>query len=347
MSEFFHHASNFLGLLVTNIGCQRSDLQIIPNKKMAVVISKHFFKECLFDLNDELGTDYTPDVLIKIFEESLSFDDEKKNTLPKNIINYFYSDYVQDKNRSIKKWRKLQQMNNIEFDNELLSAFNTITSPEDMAIKMSDYDVTEDNIDKHDNDVYYFVNDFRDENDKVPNEKNYLVFKFAESIKYKISSTKLKRVVEIFKVNPTDPFNTVARFHKPCVRAYRQGDTFYMLPSFITAMMTMINIDYKYFCGSRDPIEIINKYLTRGYSVILNPNEKKSIMMYNKHIDTNNGMFKIVDDAELFGPKDLNNKIFKPAVYKLNLPVDIYTIGKHKYIRNTDDLKRYMKENVN
>ena len=345
LAEFFHHSSKFLDILSKNLGCIRSDLKITPNKKMAILISKHFFKECVYDLNNELGTNYTPESLIKVFDESLSFKDESINTLPKNIINYFYVDYVQSKNESIKKWRSIQTLNNIVFDDELLSSFNAITSPDDMTIKMTSYDITEEDTNKRDSEVYYYINDFRDDDNKVPKDKNFLVFKFSESIKYKITSNKLKRVIEIFKVNSYDPFNTVARFHNPCVRCYIQGDKFYMLPSFITAMMTMVNIDYKYFAGSRDPIEIVNKYRMRGYSVILNPNEKKSIMLYNKHIDTSNGMFKITQDSEAFGPKDLNNKIFKPIVFKLGVPDEVYAVSKHKYIKNISDLKKvYEKE---
>jgi len=355
MSEFFNHASIFLEKLVSNLSCKRSDLRITPNKKMAIIITKHFFKECVHDLNGELGTDYTPETLIKLFDEGLSSDissndsisDSNTNNLPKDIINYFYADYVQEKNELVKKWRLLQEQTNTRFDQELLSSFNTITSPEEMAIKMVSYDITEEDTNKRDSEVYYYVNDFRDEDDKVPKNRNYMVFKFSETIKYKISSDGLKRVVEIFKVSPMDPFNTVARFHKPCVRAYYQGGRFYMLPSFITAVMTLINIDYKYFAGSRDPIEIVNKYRMRGYSVILNPNEKKSIMMYNKHVDSTNGMFKITEDAEAFGPKDLNNKIFKPIVYKQGLPAELYTISKHRYINSITDLKNVYDREVN
>lgn len=341
LAEFFNHASKFLETLTKNLECRRSELKITPNKKMAVVISKHFFRECIHDLNNELGTNYSAETLIKVFEESLSSNDENINTLPKNIINYFYVDYVQEKNKAIKKWRTVQEMNKIEFDTELLTPFNAITPQENMAIKMVSYDITKNDTTKKDSEMYYYINDFRSDDEQVSEEKNYLVFKFSESIKYKISSEKLKRTVEIFKIDSIDPFNTVARFHKPCVRAYLQGDKFYMLPSFISAMMTMVNIDYKYFAGSRDPIEIINKYRMRGYSVILNANEKKSILMYNKYIDNNNGMFKITDDSQAFGTKDINDKIFKPGVYKLGLPNEIYTVSKHRYINTVKELKNF------
>jgi hypothetical protein len=34
-----------------------------------------------------------------------------------------------------------------------------------------------------------------------------------------------------------------------------------------------MNLDYKYFAGSQDPINIINKYRMRGFGCWLNMNE--------------------------------------------------------------------------
>ena len=199
-------------------------------------------------------------------------------------------------------------------------------------------------VNKRDSEIYYFVNDFRDDDNQVPKEKNYLLFKFSESVKFKIKTENLKRSVEVFKVDPVDPFNTVARFHKPCVRAYLQNNTFHMLPSFITSMMTMINIDYKYFAGSHDPVKIINKYRMRGYSLIANPNEKKGIYMYNENINEMNGMFKVINNEEQFGPKNLNDKIFKPMTYLKGLPESIYVPSKHTYFRSTNNVHDYYKK---
>ena len=44
------------------------------------------------------------------------------------------------------------------------------------------------------------------------------------------------------------------------------------------------NIDYKYFAGTNNPIEIILKYLQRGYGTILNSNEIKLIIERNKDL---------------------------------------------------------------
>lgn len=340
IADFMLHGTIFLETVCKNINCTRADINITPNKKMAVIISKHFFKECIDDLNGELGCNYNVEQLCKIFDHNLSADNDNYNNLPDNIINYFYVDYVQEKEESIKKWKSLQQINNVEFDKDLMSSYNIIAESKDMIVKLVNYDMTEDTMYKKDSEIYYYINDFRDDDHKVAADKNYLVFKFSESIKYKIESHKLKRTIELFKVDVNDPFATVARFHMPCVRAYLQGDTFYMLPSFITAMMTSINIDYKYFAGSRDPIEIINKYQTRNYSIILNASEKKSTVKYNKNIDNSNGMYKVENDNKYFGTKIFNDKIYKPGVYKLGLPKEIYKISNHKYIKSMDELKK-------
>lgn len=339
--EFLSHASTLINTVIQNVECKRSDVEVIPDKKTAIVISKHFFKVCIDDLNVELGTNYTTKQLIKIFETSLSATD----SLPSDILNYFYCDYVQEKNDLIKKWKILQKLNNIDLDNDLAGSFNSITPIDRIAIKMISYELTEDTINKRDSEMYYFVNDFMDDEHKVSREKNFMVFKFSESIKYKITSEKFKRPIEIFMINPSDPFNAVARFHMPCVRAYLQGGTFYMIPSFITAMMTMINIDYKYFAGSRDPITIINKYMMRAYSLILNPNEKKAVLMYNMNINTNDGMFKITNETQAFGAKDLNSAIYKPGVHRLNLPPEIYNRSDHQYIKNINDLRSLYQAN--
>lgn len=344
-ADFFLQVTTFLNTLCKNVNCKRQDIKLIPNKKMAVVVSEHFFKICVDDLNNETGEKYTTSSLKIIFDDCLRAENENINTLPQHIIKYFHLDYVQEKNNRNKKWNQFQKQNEGKIDNDLINAFNVTTSESEMSIKMINYDATEDSLQKKDSEIYYFVNDFMDDNHKVPKEKNYLVFKFGESIKFKLETDKIKRSVEIFMTNPIDPFNTVGRFHMPCVRAYYQGDKIYMLPSFITAMMTGINIDYKYFAGSRNPVSIINKYLMRGYSVILNTKEKKSVYLYNKNIDEANGLFKIEEGDNFFGPKELNNKIFKPFVSK-GLSPDIYNKSKHSYIKTVSDLKKHYSKHL-
>jgi hypothetical protein len=283
---------------------------------------------------------------------------QDQDNIPQEIKQYFYADYVSEKFASIKQWKilKKQASKNPDknsdikaeikaIDKRIINSFNTITPEKDMQIKMISHDLSKDTYVPRDSEICFFINDFRPNDNKVPADKNYLVFKFSESIKFKIHSKKhLTRSLEIFKINLTDPFNTVARFHKPCVRAYIEGDNIWMLPSQITSMMSMINIDYKYFAGSRDPILIINKYRMRGYSVILNTNEKQQMLYYNKNMPYDNGMFWVDDEKDFFGPKKLSDKIYKPKVYKDGFPQDIYNKDNNKYITTIDELKAVYKE---
>ena len=57
------------------------------------------------------------------------------------------------------------------------------------------------------------------------------------------------------------------------LRAYYTGNNIYMLPSCISALMTFINFDFKYWAG-KHPYELIKKYRSRGFAILLNNKEK-------------------------------------------------------------------------
>jgi len=91
----------------------------------------------------------------------------------------------------------------------------------------------------------------------------------------------LSRKLEIFSIKEDDFFSVVSTFHFPCVRGIYDGSNVYLMPSCITAFMTLMNIDYKYVCCAKDPIELILKYKDfRGYGIYLNIDEKKSVLKY-------------------------------------------------------------------
>lgn len=337
---------------------KREEIEIKPCKNSSFIVTKHFFTECLDDVNSVMNTNYTGDDLSKMFEQikSKKFSTDFADLLEE----YFYSDYVvQNSKRKMEirtAKKNINDNNDITddiiddiIDDELYRYFTRATDFKDFDVKLSTYELPESKIIKKDTDVYFFVNDFREEKDKVSPEENYLVFKYGETFKFKISSKKLNRDIEIFKIDTRDPFNTVARFHLPCVRAYYQNNNFYMLPSFITSMHTGINIDYKYFAGSRDPANICHKYLTRGFGIILNKTEKIGIVKYSKAVDEYNGMYKIENDDDIFGPKELNHKFFCPGIYKLGLNKDVYLDTQGENMKNlakteTDVMESYKNE---
>jgi hypothetical protein len=149
-------------------------------------------------------------------------------------------------------------------------------------------------------------------------KNNESIISFSENLKYKLSSEFLPRTIEIFKIKYDDFFSTVSAFHLPIVRAFYNGITVKMTPSCISACFTMINIDYKYFAGSKDPIEIINKYRCRGFGTILNDKEKMRFIQYNKLNSKWNHMYSLHSQQNIsksFGFKCFNDIIFQYSRY--------------------------------
>ena len=93
-----------------------------------------------------------------------------------------------------------------------------------------------------------------------------------------------------------------------------------MTPSCISAHMTYMNIDYKYFSGSKDPINIINKYRMRGFGTWLNKNEIGTYIKYCNEISFWKNIFSI-DPLKrntyknCLGSLSISNKLFKPRKY--------------------------------
>ena len=152
------------------------------------------------------------------------------------------------------------------------------------------------------------------------NHKNILV-----NYKFKIKCKVLSHNIEVFQCRADDIMNLVGNFHLPCVRAYYDGNV-YMTPSFITAHMTYMNIDYRYFAGTSHPCDIINKYRLRGFGTWLNKSElKQYIQKYN----------------EPLGWLNVNDNIFRPRKedscygidrYNININIKKYTEGEYNMV---------------
>lgn len=139
-----------------------------------------------------------------------------------------------------------------------------------------------------------------------------------ENLKFRISSSYLPHNFELFIIKYESFFSTVARFHLPIVRGYYNGSSVYLLPSCISACFTMMNIDYKYFAGSKDPIEIINKYRMRGFGTYLNDKEKVRMIEYSTLVEKWKQMYNINiknndSISSFFGYIPINSRLFRPS----------------------------------
>ena len=197
--------------------------------------------------------------------------------LDNNVIReHFYKIYFLNKIEKNSYYRSIGKTNK-EYEDSIFK----ISSIDDMNLVIITNDVLEERDSDYDNDVLIKENSIRLSLglDKLEDGSSDLL-RISENVKFKIESPYLKHSIEIFRIKFKDPFSCVARFHLPNVRGLYNGEDVYLLPSCITSMMTFSNIDYKYFAGIRDPIEIINKYRRRGYGFFLNDMEKIHTVRY-------------------------------------------------------------------
>jgi hypothetical protein len=145
------------------------------------------------------------------------------------------------------------------------------------------------------------------------------------SYKYRIKNNILLHDLELFQIDGDDFFDTISKFHLPCVRGYYDGYNVYMTPSCISSHMTYMNLDYKYISSNKHPLEIINKYRLRGFGTWLNSIEKQLMVDYCKEIPYWKNLYDINDITDskvfeifIFGPLHMNVKFYYPRLYNID-----------------------------
>ena len=171
--------------------------------------------------------------------------------------------------------------------------------------------------------LHIFVTKEKTVNNKETENKVKPELEIKINYKYTISSPHFNHSIEIFMNKTDDHMSLVSQFHLPCVRAFYNGDNVYMTPSCISAHMTLMNIDYKYFAGSKDPIEIINKNRMRGFGTWLNETEIKSLITYSAEVDWWNSLYGVnkinPNIANIRGCLNFNDKLLHPRLVHVDL----------------------------
>jgi hypothetical protein len=297
---FLNSVKEVYSLVKKNLNATDKESRYEIVKSFAISITKYFFAEYLKDFNETYGFNKTLEEFEKMTDDIL-------------FKTYVYNKYI---NTKLILNKKLVNGNNI--DNIFVKEYMIPNSYDNMNIYKVDADNYENYV-SQDSDILYHLNDF---GHNVQQKDNKLVMKISENIRIKIFCKNTK--IETFRIKDKEFFNTVARFHFPCVRAYYQGDNVHILPSCITAMMTGVNIEYKYFAGIRNPVDIINKYMQRGFSILLNKFELNLWLEYNKNPE-NKSTIKYDgsenNKKELTGGKIISNKI-----YNIDNPVNYNNI---------------------
>jgi hypothetical protein len=293
-------------------------IEVEPVKGLVIIVNEKFITACM------------PDMTVDYVMKNIDTDE---------IRDIFYARYVSSKLEANGKFRSQKKDKNA-----LHEHFLKIAPQSEMKLIMSNNDIAKADNNVSDSDFCLYLNDVDD--NKVAPENNILILKIMESIKFRIRSSQksiMQHNIEVFRTKYYDYFSCVSRFHLPCVRGYYSGDNVYMLPSCISALMTFTNIEYKYFAGTKNPIEIINKYLQRGFGTILNGKEKDMLVDYNSSTGKWKEVFGIHRNRsaikEMFAPKKLGDSVFKVSKHFDGLPDNIYRPTGHvQYVMNFRDL---------
>jgi len=296
------------------------------NTTCAIMINKNFIKTYLVK---ESGLDYVT-ILSNLHQENI------KNIVYKHYINW-HKNYILE---SIKenpskfidpKYHDIYipvSINNInvifiktnidkqEDENQLDKIIKEIKLNDDIDIEEDDNDC--------DNELKYEREDIYDE---IPSSN--IVFIPKVNHKFKINSSYLPHSFEFFQIKYPEFFSTVSRFHLPIVRSYYDGSDVYITPSCISACMTMLNIDYKYFAGSKDPIEIINKYRMRGFGTILNDKEIIRLIEYSSLVPKWKQLYSLNIKSNTsvinnLGTLPFTSQFFNPSLVLYNKTYSIY-----------------------
>lgn len=320
---FMDEVSKLIQLVGTNLNeltgkDVTKTIEVEPIKSLQVVINSKYIEECMQE-----------------YEYNYVIENIDSNEIKEAL----YEKYVSSKFKMNKKMRTSTK----DSENKLYEHFLKLSSVDDMNVRLefdTKYYGTQFN---SDSDYCFYLNDVRDT--KVPAEENIQLLRISEHIKFKIKSPHLLHSIEVFRTKFDEFFSCVSRFHLPCVRGYYDGNNVYLMPSCITALMTHVNIDYKYFAGIRDPIDIVNKYRMRGIGTIINNVEKAHMLKYNTDIvdDKWKAIFgltgtKIANKNKHFKPVKIGDNMYKPSKFLEGYPDDVYHDYVGSYIESPYDM---------
>ena len=290
--------------------------QLFSNKAASVMINKNFVKKYILDNTD-----------MKYENILINLNDNKIKTIVYDHYIQWFKEYISNDitnnndNFLNPKYHELyipvtiDNINVVLVTNKYKTDYTADSTP----------DNTPDNISDDNSDIIIFIP-----------KTNY---------KFRIKSAYLPRNLEFFQIRGGEFFSTVSKFHLPIVRSYFDGNNVYMCPSCITACMTFVNIDYKYFAGSKDPIEIVNKYRMRGFGTILNDSEINRLVKYSMLVPKWKKLYK--NKNNITGSLPFNNQFFLPSHHLDGKPLfnanNRILYGNGNVIQIADDINEYIR----
>jgi hypothetical protein len=196
--------------------------------------------------------------------------------------------------------------------------------------------------------------------DKIKNKYNVQMNRVDTENKYKYVITGGNRTIDLFHVDNIE--SVVVKYHLPCVRAWYDGATVHMFPSFITAAMTGINMDMRWTSNRKDLRDTVLKYFQRGFATLLCPEDKRSLLQYinngnaevKKHSWPKHGHIDEGSRYHMYRFKKLPifakcniSTLFNPSVSRIGIHQSLRTVPQRASLQQVfTGLKRPSKSDV-
>ena len=303
-------------------------------------INEKFVRENI--VTDELNYEYIVTNLKedKIIQQFKPYFDKKI----KDFYDNLFEEYSKEEFGKI----KLMHPELFEDNNTILQLHMSKYSKHKVEVRPP-IELSEEDLDKILDDT---IEEFSPEEDKCTQEQIYDELGINISFKVKISSNHIQRELELFSIFGEDFFALVSKFHMPCVRSFYDGEDVYLTPSCISAHMTYMNIDYKYFAGSKDPIEIILKYRMRGFGTFLNRKEIDTVINYIMRVPFWNNLYGINPENKdciktTLGWLGYKHKLFHPRLFNMDLfDHNIPYVNINDGYNNVEEIEPLTEKNV-
>ena len=200
--------------------------------------------------------------------------------------------------------------------------------------KLADIDIsiTTRDINDFKNKVYILFNKIK-ENSKHRGDVYINEIITIASIKYKIYGPGIPRPIDIFRI-PYDPIKMIKKFHINAVKMYYDGEL-YLLRSCVTALLTGVSENYKWFSCNKSPADVLLKYAQRGISIILNSKERQAIVNYVKINERWQKLFnniKVIPE-KMFCSVTERHAFFRPGIFDSGI-----RLGLRNFERDRDGI---------
>jgi hypothetical protein len=306
-------------------------LDVDTSTNLTVIITPEYVKHFMNDyLVDNTG----------------SFDEKYvANNMNNDIVkDHFYAIYLKNKMEQNSKQRTLNRKK--KFKNELYSKYYKFTNCNDIQLELLKENIDYEKVYNIDSDKIFRYNDIAEEAslDMVEEEFNKIVLVISERIEFSLSHKFLdKRKIKINRIDQPNYMSHVSTTGVSFNKCLYDGNSVKMLPSCVTSLLTGVCMDFDMYSDIKDPYDKLNKYRSRGFSVLLNNFQKMQLIDYNRNIDNYKGMYSLkskgqIDVLESLGYKKLDNDIFKPLKYMENLPNSVFNSPTVTYIKSDKDM---------